>query len=164
MPQTATMSPRERILHGLHALVERLSPRIAVEAQGRRELVNLPALAEQATAQLEEQARERHIRMELDIEPDVLVMGDPEGLRRLVAQLMKTCLQNTPTGGHLRLEGTIHHEWVKLSLSSAWPEPNVLLGAQPHFVEEVLHSHGASLQVLPLASEGHRLVCQLPIG
>ena len=64
---------------------------------------DLSLLAEEAAEQCRGSALQRQIRLELEIQPDVIVEGDPESLSRVIRNLLENAIQYGRTGGFVKL-------------------------------------------------------------
>ena len=67
-------------------------------------LTDLSLLAEEAAEQCRGSALQRQIRLELEIQPDVIVEGDPESLSRALRNLLENAIQYGRTGGFVKLK------------------------------------------------------------
>ncbi len=69
------------------------------------ELLPLGDLVSEALASAEPVARERGVRLGGDVEPGVLVLADPGGLSRVLANLVSNAVRHTPAGGAVEILG-----------------------------------------------------------
>ena len=113
LPDATTEEQRE----GLEVILEQAGKMSALISQllllaradnGTQQLsmapTDLSLLAEEAAEQCRGSALQRQIRLELEIQPDVIVEGDPESLSRALRNLLENAIQYGRTGGFVRLK------------------------------------------------------------
>ena len=112
LPDATTEEQRE----GLEVILEQAGKMSALISQllllaradnGTQQLsmapTDLSLLAEEAAEQCRGSALQRQIRLELEIQPDVIVEGDPESLSRALRNLLENAIQYGRTGGFVKL-------------------------------------------------------------
>ena len=112
LPDATTEEQRE----GLEVILEQAGKMSALISQllllaradnGTQQLsmapTDLSLLAEEAAEQCRGSALQRQIRLELEIQPDVIVEGDPESLSRVIRNLLENAIQYGRTGGFVKL-------------------------------------------------------------
>ena len=113
LPDATTEEQRE----GLEVILEQAGKMSALISQllllaradnGTQQLsmapTDLSLLAEEAAEQYRGSALQRQIRLELEIQPDVIVEGDPESLSRALRNLLENAIQYGRTGGFVKLK------------------------------------------------------------
>ena len=113
LPDATTEEQRE----GLEVILEQAGKMSALISQllllaradnGTQQLsmapTDLSLLAEEAAEQCRGSALQRQIRLELEIQPDVIVEGDPESLSRALRNLLENAIQYGRTGGFVKLK------------------------------------------------------------
>lgn len=94
-------------LSRIHAGVLRLSP----------ETVMLGDLVSEAIAGADPVARARHVRLGGSVEEGVEVTADPDGLSRVVSNLIMNAIRHTPSDGVVEIHGRAVPEGVELSVT-----------------------------------------------
>jgi signal transduction histidine kinase len=94
-------------LSRIHAGVLRLSP----------EPVALGDVVSEAIAGADSVARARGVRLGGDVEEDVLVTADPDGLSRVVSNLLMNAIRHTPADGVVEIRARAVPDGVELSVT-----------------------------------------------
>jgi len=148
-----------------------------------RELVGKPvALAEPVEAVLgllASDAAPRHIALERDLEPGLIVSGDAERLHQVLMNLTLNSLEATPAGGRIRI--STHGEGDEAVLSVEDSGPGIVEGArgrifEPFFttkpsgtglglpsVHAIVTQHGGTISADKSALGGARFEIRLPL-
>jgi signal transduction histidine kinase len=158
-------------------------PRNQPPPKHKREWVNIPAIAEELAAKHAAAAEDKGVGLEVDVEPDALVIGDRAELRRVFEQLLVSALEKTPGGGRIKVSAKACMGTVRVAIHQIWPRalegalPETWRGYcgrgmnprlrgfafQPNFVSDILRSHSGGLDVSHLPGEGSRFLIQLPV-
>ncbi len=105
-----------------------------------RQHVSLEALLADTVAVLQPLADEKGLSLEVSAQP-ATVLGDPEDLGDLVANLVGNAIKYTPEGGEVRVRLWQEEEWVRLEVSDTGigvpPE------ARQHIFEEFYRASNA---------------------
>lgn len=104
------------------------------------ELVNLAAAA------FSHQAEQRHIRVSVQVEPDVpLLNADPDRILQVLSNLLSNALRHTPEGGRVTLAAQMHDGRIRLSVQDTGQgiEPDHL----PHVFERFYRADSSRHQV-----------------
>jgi signal transduction histidine kinase len=96
-------------LSRIHAGVLRLSP----------EPVPLGDVVSEALAGADSVARARGVRLDGEVEQDVLVRADPAGLSRVVSNLLMNGIRHTPAEGVVEIHGRAVPDGIELSVTDA---------------------------------------------
>lgn len=83
--------------------------------------VRLDGLARAVTDELSFLARERSLRVELDVPADCVARGDPALLERMLQNLLHNALKFSPDGGAIRVTARRVEDRVELSVSNDGP-------------------------------------------
>ena len=94
-------------LSRIHAGVMRLSP----------QPVALGDVVSEALASADSVARARGVRLDGEVDQDVLVTADPAGLSRVVSNLLMNAIRHTPADGVVEVQGRAVHDGVELSVT-----------------------------------------------
>lgn len=81
------------------------------------ELLPLGDLVSEALASAEPIARARGVRIGGSVDPGVLVLADPGGLSRVLANLLSNAVRHTPTGGAVEILGRGLADGVELTVT-----------------------------------------------
>jgi two-component system OmpR family sensor kinase len=156
--------------------------RLDEEPDPRRELADLVDIARDATDDARATAPER--RIELDAPAPALVHADPDGLRQVVANLMRNALMHTPAGTAIDVGVRHDGEWVELGVRDHGPglptaDADALFerfwraeggrergragaGLGLAIVAGIVHAHGGTVAAADAAGGGARFVVRLP--
>ena len=151
-----------------------------------REPVELPAVIHRAAEVLSDAARERQVRIELDVDEEVPpVSGDPEGIERLVINLLDNAVKyNRPEGtvslrlsqadGHALLEvsdtgigipqdalARIFERFYRVDKGRSRDEGGTGLGLA--IVKHVAQTHGGQVEVESRIGKGSTFRVRLPL-
>ncbi|HVG07750.1 MAG TPA: ATP-binding protein, partial [Thermoanaerobaculia bacterium] len=192
-PATASRF-NERILvqcRRLQALLDDLLTLSRLESvtpqPSEREPVELPAVIHRAAEVLSDAASERHVRIELDVDEEVPAFsGDPEGIERLVVNLLDNAVKyNRPEGtvrlrlsqadGHALLEvsdtgigipqdalSRIFERFYRVDKGRSRDEGGTGLGLA--IVKHVAQTHGGHVEVESRIGKGSTFRVRLPLG
>ncbi|MEA2563156.1 MAG: two-component system, OmpR family, phosphate regulon sensor histidine kinase PhoR [Acidobacteriota bacterium] len=152
-----------------------------------REPVELPAVIHRAAEVLSDAARERQVRIELDVDEQVPALsGDPEGIERLVVNLLDNAVKyNQPEGtvslrlsqadGHALLEvsdtgigipqdalSRIFERFYRVDKGRSRDEGGTGLGLA--IVKHVAQTHGGHVEVESRIGKGSTFRVRLPLG
>ena len=152
-----------------------------------REPVELPAVIHRAAEVLSDAARERKVRIELDVDENVPAFpGDPEGIERLVVNLLDNAVKyNRPEGtvslrlsqadGHALLEvsdtgigipqdalSRIFERFYRVDKGRSRDEGGTGLGLA--IVKHVAQTHGGQVEVESRIGKGSTFRVRLPLG
>ncbi len=152
-----------------------------------REPVELPAVIHRAAEVLSDAARERQVRIELDVDEEVPAFsGDPEGIERLVVNLLDNAVKyNRPegsvslrlsqAGGHALLEVTdtgigipqdalsrIFERFYRVDKGRSRDEGGTGLGLA--IVKHVAQTHGGQVEVESRIGKGSTFRVRLPLA
>ncbi|HYH44224.1 MAG TPA: ATP-binding protein [Thermoanaerobaculia bacterium] len=152
-----------------------------------REPVELPAVIHRAAEVLSDAARERRVRIELDVDEEVPALsGDPEGIERLVVNLLDNAVKyNRPEGsvslrlsqadGHALLEvsdtgigipqdalARIFERFYRVDKGRSRDEGGTGLGLA--IVKHVAQTHGGQVEVESRIGKGSTFRVRLPLG
>ena len=84
--------------------------------------VDATMLVSETLAAYEAQARDRDVRLDARVPPDLpALMGDGARLRRVLRNLVDNALRHTPPGGQIELSGCAIDGMVELSVSDSGP-------------------------------------------
>ncbi len=84
--------------------------------------VDATTLVSETLAAYEAQARDRDVRLDARVSPDLpALMGDGARLRRVLRNLVDNALRHTPPGGQIELSGRAIDGMVELSVSDSGP-------------------------------------------
>lgn len=86
-------------------------------ARHHRDLVNLPAIAEQLAARYAETADERAVRILVNVAPDALLIGDGASIHWVLAQLVAIAVDDAPYGGRVMISGAVSNGVITITLS-----------------------------------------------
>ena len=152
-----------------------------------REPVALPAVIHRAAEVLSDAAGERQVRIELDVDQEVPALsGDPEGIERLVVNLLDNAVKyNRPKGsvilrlsqadGHALLEvsdtgigipqdalARIFERFYRVDKGRSRDEGGTGLGLA--IVKHVAQTHGGQVEVESRIGKGSTFRVRLPLG
>jgi signal transduction histidine kinase len=86
-----------------------------------RKQLDLSAIAGEAGDEFEALAAQRGIAIERSLEDGIVVVGDPAGLRRAVANLLDNATRLAPVGSTIRLQTARERDWVSISVADEGP-------------------------------------------
>jgi two-component system phosphate regulon sensor histidine kinase PhoR len=130
-----------RLIDGLHRNAERLARIIAdlldlsrLEAgQFRIEktAVDLLATAQAACGVVENQVAAKQVSLQVDMAPDLRVLGDAKALDQILVNLIDNAIKYTPAGGHVWVRGRSLDGRVRITVADDGP------GIAPHHRERI---------------------------
>jgi len=87
----------------------------------RREDVDLAAIAGEVADEHAAAASERDVTLERALPPGLFVVGDREGLKRALANLVENAVRHAPPGTAIRLGAAAEEPWAWLAVSDEGP-------------------------------------------
>jgi signal transduction histidine kinase len=147
--------------------------------EARLEAMNLSEAVRVPLRQLESEARERDVRFESQIEPDLYILGDAEKIHQLSLNLLLNAIQASPAGRviHLSLSG-LSRGSVQLEVGDegAGVAPEHLdrlfepffttrtsgTGLGLPIAKGIVERHGGTIAVRSRAGHGTRVTVELP--
>ncbi|HUQ01829.1 MAG TPA: ATP-binding protein [Kofleriaceae bacterium] len=130
-----------KLIDGLHRNAERLARIIAdlldlsrLEAghyRIDRTTVDVVAAAQQASSAVERDAAARPVTLQIEVAPEVRVVGDAKALDQILVNLIDNAIKYTPAGGHVWVRATSQGERVRIIVADDGP------GIAPHHRERV---------------------------
>lgn len=109
-----------RLVDDLSLLARADSQAIAIE----RRPVDLSGLVMDTTSELEPLAQEQDIRLVVEVDGNVRVLGDVLRLRQLLLILLDNALKHTPAGGEVNVSLRPHSSQVRLQVTDSGPGIN----------------------------------------
>jgi signal transduction histidine kinase len=171
---------QREVVKSLVADVARLSLLVARELRieqlgahaGPIDLVrtNLAALIERASAPLREQALEREIDLDCDLEPALAVV-DPVKIGWVVANLLGNAIRYAPRGSLVRVRLDQRSEEIELAIADEGPgmAPEIAArlferggGLGLFLVREIIEAHGGRISVRSEPARGSTFFIWLP--
>jgi signal transduction histidine kinase len=103
------------------------------EVQIAKEKINVSAMAESLTEQLEPVATSKDITLTWNCEPNVMAIGDSSWVERILLNLIDNAVKFTQSGGHanVRVSRDDHSAIVEVSDDG----PGIMPDALPHIFE-----------------------------
>lgn len=82
--------------------------------------VALAEVVKNAVFWVEPLAKQHEVKLELAVEPE-LVVGSSRDIERLLRNLLDNAIRYSPRGGRVWLEANVHESWLQLSVSDEGP-------------------------------------------
>ena len=158
-----------------------------VSSPGEREPVDLPAVIYRAADMLAAAARERQVRIDLDVAPEIPPFpGDPDGIERLVVNLLDNAIKynRSPGSVSVRLARVDGHALLEVSDTGIGIPQDALprlferfyrvdkgrsrdeggTGLGLAIVKHVAQAHGGQVEVESRIGKGSTFRVKLPLG
>jgi len=95
--------------------------------------VNLAALLNAVADQFASFAEDKHITLERQVAPHLLVQGDEDRLIQVALNLLDNAVKYTPPGGNVRVVAEPNHGWVEVRIEDSGP--GIPLADQAHIFD-----------------------------
>ena len=82
---------------------------------------DLAAIAAEAGHEFDALAEKRGVRIERRLEPNLLVLGDRDALKRAIANLLDNAVRHAPAGSRIQLVSTRERDWVAVAVRDEGP-------------------------------------------
>jgi signal transduction histidine kinase len=156
------------------------------ERRARREAIDLGALVAETGDEFAAHARVRGVTIEAARPDGVAVVGDPDGLKRALANLLENAVRVAPAGSRIRVGAGREDGWAWLAVADEGPgiEPEHRERVFERFyrvdkararasggtglglaiVREIAESHGGGVRLFSEPGKGSAFVVWLPIA
>lgn len=147
------VAPILEAAHTLELLIEDLRTLALADAGGlslNRESVDLGLLVNEALGSFQDQARQRQVRLAVDVAPDLpAIEADPSRLQSVLSNLVSNALRHTPAGGEVRIH--VEPAGATLAVTVADTGPGIPAELLPHVFERFVKGGDSTGSGLGLA-------------
>jgi two-component system, OmpR family, sensor histidine kinase BaeS len=147
------VAPILEAAHTLELLIEDLRTLALAEAGGltlNRESVDLGLLVSETLGTFQDQARQRGVRLAVDVAPDLpAIEADPARLQSVLSNLVSNALRHTPAGGEVRVRA--ERAAAGLAVTVADTGAGIATELLPHVFERFVKGGDSSGSGLGLA-------------